>query len=209
MGQFRTNQTEHLRQLVLASSSPRRRELVASLGLSLPVLILSSDADESTPEEWLPQRVVEQLGLRKAKAAAGLLTANDASASLIVGADTIVVLDGEVLGKPRDREDAIATLRRLQGRLHEVYTGIALVDPHTGIEIVAHRKTEVRMKPLDDGVITRYVDSGEPMDKAGSYGIQGRGAVLVDTIRGCYFNVVGLPLSLLSDMLLEFDITVV
>ncbi|QHW34169.1 septum formation protein Maf [Paenibacillus rhizovicinus] len=202
-------QTEHLRQLVLASSSPRRRELVASLGLSLPVLILSSDTDEWTPPEWTPSQIVEQLGLRKAKATAQLLSAEDKAGSLIVGADTIVVLDGEVLGKPHDRADAIAALTRLQGRRHQVFTGIACVDPHGGRELVAHRMTEVVMKRLDPALIERYVDSGEPMDKAGSYGIQGRGAILVDRIEGCYFNVVGLPLSLLSDMLAQFRITVI
>ncbi|SFJ10622.1 septum formation protein [Paenibacillus sp. UNC496MF] len=204
-----TKPTEHLRQLVLASSSPRRRELVASLGLSLPVLILSSDADESTPSDWSPPRIVEQLGLRKARATAAMLASGDAASSLVVGADTVVVLDGEVLGKPRDRADAIGMLSRLQGRAHAVYTGVACVDARTGRERIAHRRTEVVMKPLDAGLIERYVDSGEPMDKAGSYGIQGRAAVLVERIDGDYFNVVGLPLSLLADMLSEFDIRVI
>ncbi|MBM7563779.1 Maf family protein [Paenibacillus sacheonensis] len=209
MVQSRSNPTEHLRQLVLASSSPRRRELVASLDLSLPVLILPSDTDEGTPPDWQPSRIVEQLGLRKARATAGLLAPEDRDGSLVIGADTIVVLDGEVLGKPLDREDAIRTLSRLQGRRHQVFTGVACLDPHTGREITAHRKTEVVMKPLDPEVIARYADTGEPLDKAGSYGIQGRGAVLVDRIDGCYFNVVGLPLSLLADMLSEFNIAVI
>jgi nucleoside triphosphate pyrophosphatase len=209
MGQSRNNLTEHLRQLVLASSSPRRRELVASLDLSLPVLILSSDTDEDTPSDWQPSRIVEQLALRKARATAELLPAEDRASSLIVGADTIVVLDGEALGKPRDRADAIATLGRLQGRKHQVFTGVACVDPRGERESVAHRVTEVVMKPLELDLIERYVDTGEPMDKAGSYGIQGRGSVLVDRIEGCYFNVVGLPLALLADMLVEFNIAVI
>lgn len=209
MGQSRIHSTEHLRQLVLASSSPRRRELVASLGLSLPVLILPSDTDEGTPPDWQPSEVVEQLGLRKARATARLLSAEDRAGSLIVGADTIVVLDGEILGKPQDRADAIATLTRLQGRRHRVYTGVACVDTRSGRELAAHRMTEVLMKPLDPMIIERYVDTGEPMDKAGSYGIQGRGSVLVERIEGCYFTVVGLPLALLSDMLAEFEIAVI
>ncbi|NBD25909.1 Maf family protein [Paenibacillus glycinis] len=209
MEHSRTTPIEHPSQLVLASSSPRRRELVASLGLSLPVLILSSDTDETTPPHWTPPQIVERLGLRKARASAELLSPEDASASLIIGADTIVVLDGEALGKPRDRADAVGMLSRLQGRRHEVFTGIACFEPRTGRQLTAHRRTEVVMKPLDSGTIERYVESGEPMDKAGSYGIQGRGAVLVDRIDGCYFNVVGLPLSLLSDMLSEFGIAVI
>ncbi|WP_219837975.1 nucleoside triphosphate pyrophosphatase [Paenibacillus sp. R14(2021)] len=209
MGTFLPNNSAHIRQLVLASSSPRRRELVASLGLSLPVLILSSDTDEGTPSHYTPVQIVEQLGLRKAKATAAMLLGEEASVSLIIGADTIVVLDGEVLGKPKDRRDAIRMLTLLQGKAHEVYTGIACVDPSAGRELASHRMTKVVMKPLTAAMIERYVDSGEPMDKAGSYGIQGRGAVLVDRIDGCYFNVVGLSLTLFSDMLAEFGIEVI
>ncbi|RAP77861.1 Maf family protein [Paenibacillus montanisoli] len=196
-------------RLVLASSSPRRRELVAALDLSLPVLILSSDTDESTPPDWQPAQIVEQLGLRKAKASSELLKDEQAADSLVIGADTIVVLDGIVLGKPKDKGDAIRMLTDLQGREHEVFTGVACLDTSTGRELVRHRMTKVKMKPLDRATIERYVDSGEPMDKAGSYGIQGLGATLVERIDGCYFNVVGLPLSLLSDMLAEFNIHVI
>ena len=198
-----------VRQLVLASSSPRRRELVASLDLSLPVLILSTDTDEQTPESWPPQHIVEQLGLRKALAASHMLKqAENALHSLVIGADTIVVLDGEVMGKPVDQADAIGMLSKLQGRWHEVYTGIACVDTVSGSELIAHRMTRVQMKPLSLARIERYVASGEPMDKAGSYGIQGLGATLVDRIDGCYFNVVGLSLSLLSDMLSSYGVEV-
>ncbi|MBP3961409.1 Maf family protein [Paenibacillus lignilyticus] len=201
--------SSNVRRLVLASSSPRRRELVAALDLSLPVLILSSDTDESTPTDWLPAQIVEQLGLRKARASAEMLQDDDASHSLVIGADTIVVLDGQVLGKPADEQDAIRMLTELQGREHEVYTGIALVDTSSGRELVHHRMTRVMMKSMHNDQIKRYVASGEPMDKAGSYGIQGLGATLVDRIDGCYFNVVGLSLSLLSDMLAEFHIEVI
>ncbi|AZN42290.1 Maf family protein [Paenibacillus albus] len=198
-----------IRQLVLASSSPRRQELVASLGLSLPVLILSSDADESTPQNWSPAMIVEQLGLRKARASSELLSSEAAKSSLIIGADTIVVLDGKVLGKPVDKNDAVRMLTALEGRQHEVYTGVALIEPGTGRELVHHRMTLVTMKQLGEERIRRYVESGEPLDKAGSYGIQGLGATMVERIDGCYFNVVGLPLSLLSDMLDEFGINVI
>ncbi|MBW7476212.1 Maf family protein [Paenibacillus oenotherae] len=197
------------RQIVLASSSPRRRELVASLDLSLPVLILSTDADEGTPADWAPSHIVEQLALRKARAAVSMLGETQSDGSVIIGADTIVVLDGEVMGKPQHTAEAAAMLGRLQGRQHEVYSGVACISPDGSRELVAHRRTLVTMKPLDRGRIDRYVASGEPMDKAGSYAIQGLGATLVDRIDGCYFNVVGLPLSLLSDMLSSFGVDVI
>lgn len=200
---------ESISQLVLASSSPRRKELVASLGLSLPVYILSTDTDESILPGWTPVQVVEQLSLRKAQAAARMLQQKqDKEASLIIGADTIVVLDGEVLGKPSHDEEAKAMLRRLQGRSHEVYTGVACVLSSNGEAAVAHRMTKVQMKPLSEQQIAGYVATGEPHDKAGSYGIQGLGSTMVDRIDGCYFNVVGLPLALLSDMLAQYDVHV-
>ncbi|MCA0755277.1 Maf family protein [Paenibacillus sp. N4] len=203
------NQTrnEAISQLVLASSSPRRKELVASLDLSLPVYILSTDTDESTEPGWTPEQVVERLSLRKALAASAMLERHKDS-SLVIGSDTVVVLDGDVLGKPADDRDAVAMLKRMQGREHEVYTGVACVLSASGEATVAHRVTKVHMKQLDDDKIVRYVATGEPRDKAGSYGIQGLGATLVDRIDGCYFNVVGLPLSLLSDMLAEYNIHV-
>ncbi|CAH1204182.1 dTTP/UTP pyrophosphatase [Paenibacillus plantiphilus] len=196
-------------QLVLASSSPRRRELVATLDLSLPVLILSTDADEGTPADWSPSYIVEQLALRKARAAVPLLGEEQAAGSIIVGADTIVVLDGEVLGKPQNTADAVSMLSRLQGREHEVYSGVACISWDGEHELVTHRKTRVSMKSLDHEQIRRYVATGEPMDKAGSYAIQGIGATIVERIDGCYFNVVGLPLSLLSDMLSSFGVDVI
>lgn len=201
--------THPISQLVLASSSPRRKELVASLGLSLPVYILSSDADETVEADWSPSQIVEQLSLRKANATIAMLKDQHAeTTSLVIGADTIVVVDGDVLGKPKDRDDAFSMLKRLQGRSHEVYTGVACVRTVNGQALVAHRMTKVNMKPLSDERINRYIATGEPDDKAGSYGIQGYGATIVDRIEGCYFNVVGLPLSLLSDMLATYRIFV-
>jgi len=193
-------------QLVLASSSPRRRELVALLDLSLPVLILSTNADEDTPEDWSPTQIVEQLALRKANAAIEQLQGENTLHAVVIGADTIVVLDGQVMGKPKDTADAVRMLSALQGREHEVYTGVATIGTADGQAIVRHRKTRVSMKPMDERQIRRYVATGEPMDKAGSYAIQGLGATIVDKIDGCYFNVVGLPLSLLTDMLDAFGI---
>jgi septum formation protein len=127
---------------------------------------------------------------------------------VIVGSDTIVVRDGDVLGKPRDVQEAADMLRSLQGREHAVYTGVACVDALTGTRQVDCRATTVTMKALTEAQIQAYARSGEGLDKAGAYAIQGLGATIVTGIEGCYFNVVGLPLSLLVDMLKEFDIQV-
>lgn len=193
------------RHLILASSSPRRQQLIRTL--QLPVMIHSVDVDESYPEGAKPSEIVEQLALRKAAAVYDLLRAGDAGqAGLIVGADTIVVFRDVILGKPRDRAHARDMLEMLQGKSHAVFSGVALIDADTGEAKVGHRKTLVRMKPLDRRRIEQYVATGEPDDKAGAYAIQGLGAMLIDTIEGCYFNVVGLPLSLLHDLLGEFGV---
>ncbi|WP_438444328.1 Maf family protein [Gorillibacterium sp. sgz5001074] len=194
--------------LVLASSSPRRQELIRSL--MLPAVIRASDADESVEEGMAPAAIVEELSVRKARAVADRLAeeGQDPGRRIVIGSDTIVVLDGEVLGKPADKEDAEGMLRRLQGREHQVYSGVACLDPANGQLLVRHRMTRVHMKPLRPEQITRYVETGEPMDKAGSYAIQGLGATIVDEIEGDYFNVVGLPLSLLAAMLSDMGIEV-
>jgi len=183
------------------------------LALPLPITVIASDVDESTPAGWPPARIVEELALRKAGAVRGLLAADrdladGAEAPLVIGSDTIVVLEGAVMGKPRDADDAAAMLTALQGRTHQVYTGVAVVRADNGRTSVRHRVTDVVMKPLDAGRIGRYIASGEPFDKAGSYGIQGIGSTLVESIHGCYFTVVGLPLSLLADMLSEHGVEV-
>lgn len=189
-------------RLILASSSPRRQELIRLLGLRVPIEVQSSDADETVPADWAPPRIVEELALRKAQAVRSQLP-REAAAAVLLGADTIVVLDGQVLGKPQDAADAIRMLERLQGRPHEVYSGVALLDTN-GRELISHAVTRVYMKSLDSTRIERYVASGEPLDKAGAYGIQGAAAAFVERIEGCYFNVVGLPVSLTADMLQQF-----
>jgi len=193
------------RRIILASSSPRRQELLQSL--KLPLLIHPSNADETVDEKLSRAEVVEALALRKASAVKDQLGAGS-DQGIVVGSDTIVVLDSQILGKPADRHDAFRMLRALQGRTHEVYTGVACIDLLTGAQRVKHRTTRVHMKPLDDAQIERYIATGEPMDKAGSYAIQGMGATIVDFIEGDYFNVVGLPLSLLSDMLAELGLNI-
>jgi septum formation protein len=195
----------HSRRVVLASTSPRRQELIASL--HIPYEIRPSYADEHTPSDWTPRQIVEGLALRKAQAVYEEI-GDPSENAVIVGSDTIVVLEDQVLGKPADDADAFRMLKSLQGRAHHVYTGVACIDAATGQRMVRHRMTRVVMKPLSDATIQAYVQSGEPRDKAGAYGIQGLGSTLVEGIEGCYFTVVGLPVSLLSDMLSEFGIDV-
>lgn len=197
--------TAALPTLVLASGSPRRQELIRLLGL--PVEVVPSNVDEDTPKNWTPRQIVEGLSRRKAFFVSEQLAGQASADSIVVGSDTIVVLDNEVMGKPRDAEDANRMLRLLSGRTHEVYTGITCVRVSDGETASAYRVTRVRMRKLSKEQISRYVSTGEPMDKAGSYGIQEIGALLVDSIEGCYFNVVGLPVSLLSEMLEKYEIT--
>ncbi len=196
------------RLIYLASSSPRRQELVRML--QLPVHIYPSNTDESIDPGTPPAHIVEQLSMRKASAVKQHILAESESAvdGVILGSDTIVVLNGQVLGKPTDANHANEMLSALQGHTHEVLTGIALLDLKTEHAIIRHRITKVTMKQLTTNQIDRYIATGEPLDKAGSYGIQGIGATLIDSIDGCYFNVVGLPISLLSDMLDEMGMGV-
>lgn len=191
--------------LILASSSPRRRELIQSL--RLPVQIHPSEAGETIEPGLSPAEIVEILSLRKAQAVADQCGTGQ-NGSIVVGSDTIVVLHGKVLGKPQNRQDARSMLNLLQGRTHEVYSGVACIQLGTERSRTAHRSTSVTMKPLTLERIERYIETGEPMDKAGAYAIQGIGATLIEEIHGDYFTVVGLPLSLLSDMLGELGVNV-
>ncbi|WP_096182245.1 Maf family protein [Effusibacillus lacus] len=188
-------------RLILASGSPRRRELLAGLGIAFDVIV--SDVDETIKEEVMPSEMVRTLACRKASA-----VSNTIQDGIVVGADTIVVLDGEVLGKPVDKQDAIHMLKKLQGRSHTVYSGVAVIDAASGKQLVDHRSTLVHMRPLTDAEIEAYVETGEPLDKAGSYAIQGIGSTIVDRIDGDYFTVVGLPMELLASMLTSFGIHV-
>ncbi|HEY8394833.1 MAG TPA: Maf family protein [Thermaerobacter sp.] len=188
--------------LVLASASPRRVALLEMLGL--PFVQRPSTAEAPLVDGAVdPSAWTRQQALAKARDVAATLTSG-----LVIGADTVVVLDGQVFGKPRDREHAAWMLARLSGRRHEVVTGVAVVDAASGRAEVASTITHVWMRPLSQREIDAYIATGEPMDKAGAYAIQGLGATLVPRIEGCYFNVVGLPLSLLADLLARFGIHV-
>jgi septum formation protein len=199
-------------RIILASSSPRRRELLSGLGLTFEVI--PSEFDESALTEREPALLVERLSYCKAAAVARdarLGAAKGPNPIFIIGADTVVVLGEEILGKPETEKGAMAMLQRLQGRSHVVYTGVTLLRVHQGITkaYTEHERTTVFMQPLSEETIHRYVQTGEPMDKAGSYAIQGRGATFVTAVHGDYFNVVGLPLHRLSRMFAEGGIEIV
>jgi septum formation protein len=177
-------------KLILASASPRRAEILRSVGW--PFETLPAQIDESREEGEKADAYVERIALAKADAAVARCPG-----SLVLGADTVVVIDDQILGKPRDEGDANRMLRVLNGRRHQVLTGIALVNDATGQSRVAHEVTDVRFAEMSDEEINWYVATGEPMDKAGAYAIQGHGALFIKEIRGDYFNVVGLPVRLL------------
>ena len=187
-------------KLILASASPRRRELLSMLGVHLDIFVpkTEEDCDRSvlTPEE-----LVMGLACRKARAAAEQLLQSGRSLddAVILAADTVVALDGTILEKPADEEEAHRMLSTLSARRHEVFTGIAAI--HRGRLAVDYQTTGVRFRALSEDIIRSYIASGEPMDKAGAYGIQSRGSLFVDGIDGDYFNVVGLPLVRVDEML--------
>lgn len=181
--------------LILASGSPRRREILATVGIDHEVQV--SRVDESGVSRDLhPEDYAKLLAQLKAAAVAAEL-----ESGLVLGADTIVVLDGQILGQPADAADACAMLATLSGRTHAVVTGVCLIDVAGGTALVEHETTLVVFKDLTPEEILWYVETGEPLDKAGAYGIQGRAGLFVERIEGCYFNVVGLPLNRVYRML--------
>lgn len=184
-------------ELILASESPRREMLLRQIGLKFQVE--ASGADENVPEGSSARELAEKLAVDKAR-----LVASHRDSGLVIGADTVVVLDGRALGKPVDDAEAAEMLRSLSGREHQVITGVAVVDASSGQTRSDAVVTGVTFAPLSEDVIGRYVATGEPMDKAGAYGIQGFAALLIERIDGCYFNVVGLPLRRLAELLAEF-----
>ena len=177
--------------IVLASGSPRRKELLAKTGLKFSVVVSGGEEKAETSD---PAETVEKLSLGKASAVADLLQA-EKEPQLIIGADTVVACDGEILGKPSDREDAFRMLWKLQGQTHQVYTGVTLLlkKKHTWQAHTFSEKTDVQFYPVSREELLAYIETGEPMDKAGSYGIQGGFGIYVKGICGDYNNVVGLP----------------
>lgn len=190
-----------MKEIVLASASPRRAELLKQIGIAFEVV--PSDIDEKIDPDLDILDWVQNMSLDKAVSVARRLERD----ALVIGADTIVVKEG-ILGKPQNAAHAHEMLSRLQGSWHEVITGIAVVESSTLKSIKSYEKTKVKMRSLPEDMIKSYIETGEPFDKAGSYGIQGMGALLVEKIEGCYFNVVGLPLAKLSTMLENFGFSV-
>lgn len=190
-----------MKKLILASSSPRRAELMKQIGLNFEIKV--SSVDEALLPGLSPPELVERLAESKAAAVAREL--ND---GIVIGADTVVVWREQVLGKPLSEAEAFDMLSKLQGGVHEVFTGVALIDARSGKVLVSHEKTRVFFRAVEEEEISRYVASGEPFDKAGAYGVQGLAAIFIRRLEGCYTNVVGLPLARLSVMLKDFGFKV-
>ncbi len=189
-----------IERVVLCSASPRRRDLLRQIGLA-DFDIRVPNADEHYPEGLDPRGIVEHISDSKAAAARAICSGRE----LFITADTMVFLDELRLGKPHSADEAFSMLRALSGRSHHVLTGVSV---GLGGELITEvESTEVHFRPLSDETIRRYIASGEPMDKAGAYGIQGLGALLVTSIVGDYYNVMGLPLVRLARMLSSFGVT--
>ena len=184
------------RPLILASGSPRRKEILDTMGLCYTVDV--SDVDESYFAE--PDAMVIELSRRKAEAVAA-----KHDNAIILAADTLVFGSNEVLGKPRDAEQARHMLGNLSGNWHSVYTGVTIINTHTGKLLSRADMTRVHFVDLNNEEIDAYVRSGEPLDKAGAYGIQGMGGMFINRIEGSYSNVVGLPMALVRSMLMEIE----
>lgn len=190
-------------KIILASASPRRREILQGLGVDFTVM--SADTDESCDLKD-PCEYACELARRKGQAAWAKIKLQmkegiDNSDAVVISADTVVATEEEILGKPRDRADAIRMLKLLSGSVHTVVTGIGVTVG--GVTHTSYSVTYVRVSPIPDAEIERYVDSGDPMDKAGAYGIQGAFSRWIEGIDGCYFNVVGLPANALNRLFFE------
>ncbi|MDT3440530.1 MULTISPECIES: nucleoside triphosphate pyrophosphatase [unclassified Pseudofrankia] len=188
-----------LRRIVLASGSPRRRELLAGMGVAFEVV--TSNVDENVETFAGPEDFALQLARRKARAVAGCV--GDA---LVIGGDTVVELDGRIFGKPADQDEAVEMISRLDGRTHRVVTGLAVVDAATGEHREGAATTTVTMRPLGEDEIREYAASGEPFGKAGAYAIQGLGGRLVAGVEGDLDNVIGLPTATLRRLLAAFGV---
>ncbi|MFW6035514.1 MAG: Maf family protein [Halothermotrichaceae bacterium] len=187
-------------KLVLASMSPRRQELMKRMGFNFTVV--PSKIDEEKYIDLSPVEMVQQLAEAKALEVAGLV-----EDTVVIAADTIVLYNGKILGKPQDQQQAFKTLKKLQGDKHTVITGISVCNTDNKI-VTDYDQTEVFMRSISEKEIRGYVTTGEPMDKAGAYGIQGLGGIFVERIKGSYFTVMGLPIHKLVLMLKKFEVEV-
>ena len=188
-----------MEKIVLASGSPRRQELLERIGIT-DFDIRVPEAEESYPAGLTPQQIVEYISREKADAAAKLCAPDE----IVITADTMVVLDDQRLGKPAAAADALRMLTSLQGRHHTVCTGVTVRQGNRSL--TESETTEVYFRPAGEAELRAYIATGEPMDKAGSYGVQGKGALLVEKLNGDFFNVMGLPVLRLSRMLSQFGV---
>ena len=195
-----------MKKILLASASPRRSELLAQI--SLEFTVMPSDVEEN-PKSTLPQDIVIELSKEKARDVWGKIGQNNTGDSLVISADTVVSIEGEILGKPRDEEDAVRMLGLLSGKEHQVYTGVTLIwidGEGKQEEYSFYVCTGVLMYRMSRAEILEYVLSGEPMDKAGAYAVQGKAAAFIKSIRGEYSNVVGLPTGRLYQEMKAWDL---
>jgi len=189
-------------KIILASTSPRRLELLRGLGLK--VKVVGSRVKESKFSIKNPEKLVKTLALTKAQE-----VARRTKDGLVIGADTIVVLKGKILGKPKSKGEAMDMLRELSSKTHDVLTGLAVIEASTGKTKVDFVRTKVKFRKLSEWEISNYVVTSKPLDKAGAYAIQEKAGLFVEKIDGCYFNVVGLPIAKLAEMLREYGVTLI
>lgn len=191
--------------IILASNSPRRREILNQLGLSFEVI--PSDFEEA-PIDMEPQALAEHFAYMKAMDVFAKHKHNLPEDAYIIGSDTIVYCDA-IMGKPKSDEDAYRMLNALSNRDHHVISGLCVIQASTGKTVIMHESTRVWIRELEAREINNYIASGEPMDKAGAYAIQGIGSLFIEKIQGCYFNVVGLPVNKLFKIMKEFEINLI
>ncbi|MDD3627199.1 MAG: Maf family protein [bacterium] len=190
-----------MRKIILASSSPRRIKILKELGLKFTKS--HPDVEEKIRKDETPKKFAVRCSLDKARAVARK------ESGLIIAADTIVVLNNKVIGKPKDKKDAVRILKQLSGKTHKVITGITVLDTGTGIAKSDFEETDVFITKMDNNEIDLYIKTHEPLDKAGAYAAQGKGAVLVEGVKGDFFNVVGLPVFKLNKLLKYFNINLI
>lgn len=189
-----------MKKIILASKSPRRKSILEQVGLKFSVKV--SDFDETSVKFKTAQEMVRKLSLEKAK-----LVAKKYPKAIVIGADTTVVISKEIIGKPKSEEDAKRILRKFSGKVHAVITGFTIIEQKK--IFTGHVETKVKFKQLSEQEIKAYVATGEPMDKAGAYGIQEKGGALIESVEGDYFNVVGLPIFAVSQALKKFGVDII
>jgi len=191
------------KKIILASASPRRKELLESMGLKFEVVV--SHVDENIEGKDFSTELIENLAAEKAMEVAGKID----FPAIVIGSDTVVVINNHVLGKPKDKNDAFNMLKMLSGKTHEVISGIAIVDTETNKILKDFVLSEVTFKELSDEEINNYIETGEPLDKAGAYAIQGLAGMFVKSITGCYSNIVGISVFKLAELLKKFGVKVI